>query len=484
MRKSACLTACLAGILLSFALHAQESPLDSAVTAALDSRLEEYFTALEPEPVSVKIRECDFMLDACDDPQVRQYVAMRIYDHFLGSNVMGDEGVAVHMVDEWFIPGKVSMYSDIDLLNAKVYAQFHRSSLIGMQAPPMTMRTHDGRSETAPQEGSVSVLFFYDTSCAKCKLENLKLRSFLPEVDVPVEFYAIYSGVYKDQWDEFVATRWAFDAPNVNVHHLWDPELESDFQMLYGVLQTPQMLLVDPDGVIVGRGLDTEALQKLLPTVSASQFRYGDPASTSLYEAVFEGDTPTAAGLLEIADYIRVSAESKGDEELLRHMLGDYFYYLMDTPGEEYKIALGAFIGTYIDGMPELWTRPAEVSQIVRPAEVAKDLLSRCPVGSRLPKIKVRGTLYGSDALRTWRLRRLKGSPSYVMFVDSDCYACQAEKSAVSGVIEAEPGARVLLVDPADNSEEIFDRFDLSVLPLIIRTDRKGTVTGKYISFL
>lgn len=484
MRKSAVILVCLLCLLALKPAHAQDTALDSASVAMLDLRLDEYFEALEKEPVSIKIQECEYMIRTCRDSLQRQYVAVRIYDHFLGSKVMGDESVAVYMVDEWFIPGKVQMYSDIDLLNAKVYAQFHRNSLIGMEAQPLALRTPDGRSETVPEEGAVSVLFFYDTSCSKCKLENLKLRSYLPEVEVPVEFYAIYSGVYKDQWDEYVETRWTFDAPNVNIHHLWDPELESDFQMLYGVLQTPQMLLVDADGIIVGRGLDTEALQTLLGTVSASQFRYGEPASTSLFESIFEGDNPSAARLLEIAEYISLQASAQGDADLQRHMLGDYFYFLMDTPGEEYKLALGAFIETYIDGKPELWTRQTEISQVVRPAEVAKDLLGRTPVGSRLPNIRVKGTLYGSDALRTWRLRRVKGSPTYIMFIDPGCYTCMAEKAAVKDVLEAEPKARVLLVDPADNSREVFDTFDLSVLPLVIRTDRKGVVQRKYMSFL
>ena len=143
-------------ILLPAGLRAQDAvPLDSAVVAALDSRLDEYFAALEREPVQVKIGECDFMLESCADPLVKQYVAVRIYDHFLGSKVMGDEAVAVHMVDDWFVPGKVSMYSDIDLMNAKIYAQFHRSSLIGMAAPRLSLRDRDGNAVEAPTEGAV-----------------------------------------------------------------------------------------------------------------------------------------------------------------------------------------------------------------------------------------------------------------------------------------------------------------------------------------
>lgn len=478
-------------VLLPFGLRAQlPSPLDSASTAALESRLEEYFAAMEREPVQVKIGECDFMLESCTDSLVRQYVAVRIYDHFLGSNVMGDEAVAVHMVDDWFIPGKVSMYSDIDMLNARVYAEFHRNSLIGMEAPRLTLRALDGSAVAAPAAGTASVLFFYDTSCAKCKLELLKLREYLPQLDVPLDFFAVYTGVSEEQWREFIDTRWDFDTPSVKLHHVWDPELDSNFQMLYGVLQTPQMLLVDADGTIVGRSLDTEALAQLLPVVLPQAYEYGSDSSFSLFDTLFGGGDVSAANILETAQYIKDQALARSDSVTCRHMLGDMLYYLMDTPGEEYKIALRTFITMYIDGDPALWSDPADIRRVVRPAEVSKDLLDRVPAGSRIPRMKVRGVLLkdGGPAdltdVRTRRLRSLRGNPGYILFHTPGCSTCDAELEAVRKVFETEPGARVLLVNPEENGVELLDAFDLSVLPFALKMDRKGTVLAKYISFL
>ena len=476
-------------ILLSLGLRAQlPSPLDSATTVALESRLEEYFAALEREAVQVKIGECDFMLESCTDSLVRQYVAVRIYDHFLGSNVMGDEAVAVHMVDDWFIPGKVSMYSDIDMLNARVYAEFHRSSLIGMEAPRLTLRALDGSAVTAPAQGAASVLFFYDTSCAKCKLEMLRLREYLPQLDVPLDFFAVYTGVSEEQWKEFIDTRWDFDVPSVRVHHVWDPELESNFQMLYGVLQTPQMLLVGPDGIIAGRSLDTDALAQLLPSVLPQAYEYG--SNTSLFESLFDGGGTSAANILEMAEYIKEQALARSDSTMCRHMLGDMLYYLMDTPGEEIKLALRTFITMYVEGDPALWSDPSDIRRIVRPAEVCKDLLDRVPVGSRIPRLKVRGVLLKDGGpvdlsdVRNRRLRSLRGNPAYILFHTPGCSTCDAELEAVRSVFEAEPGARVLLVNPEENGVELLDAFDLSVLPFALKMDRKGTVLAKYISFL
>ena len=476
-------------LLLSSGLRAQErTQLDSAVVEVLDARLDEYFAALERESIGTKLAECDFMLESCADSLVRQYVAVRIYDHFLGSKVMGDEAVAVHMVDDWFIPGRVSMYSDVDLLNARVYAQFHRSSLIGMEAPVLELRGLDGSAVWAPAAGAVSVLFFYDTSCSKCKLELLKLREYLPGLEVPLEFFAVYTGAFEEQWKDFLEVRWDFECPDVRVHHAWDPELDSNFQMLYGVLQTPQMLLIDADGIIVGRSLDTEALAQLLPEVLPQVYDYG--SDTSLFDSLFGGEGTSAANLLEMAQYIKEQALARKDSTLCRHMLGDMMYYLMDTPGEESKLALRTFITMYVDGDPALWSDPEDVRRIVRPAQVCKDLLDRVPVGSRIPGMKVQGVLLKDGGpvdltkVRSYRLRRLRGRPSYILFHTPGCSTCDAELEAVRHVFDAEPAARVLLVNPEENGTELLDGFDLSVLPFALCLDRKGTVQRKYISFL
>lgn len=489
MGKFAAIILTILALFLPHVLAAQmQVPgLDSTVTAALDSKLDEYFSALERLPASAKIEECDFMLDNCPDSLIRQYTAVRIYDHYLGSKVMGDEAVAVHMVDDWFVPGKVSMYNEIDLLNAQVYAKFHRNSLVGNTAPVLAMKDIEGNTDLLPRAGRVSILFFYDSSCAKCKLETMKLKPVLEGITAPLDFYAVYSGVQKDQWDEYRETRWNIDAPSVTFHHLWDPELDSDFQVQYGVLQTPQMLLVDEKGIIVGRGLDSDALAELLPSVLPEVYEYGAPDSFSLYETIFEGERPSAARLLETADYIKTQTLAKADSSLCRHMLGDLMYYLMDTPGEEYKLALGPFIDIYVLSDMKMWEDASDVKSVVRPAEIMMELLSRIPVGSRIPKLKVNGVpgalSMDMNDTRKFNLRRLHGSPAYVIFMSPGCSTCDGLVSSVPDILSSEPGAKILLVDPERNSPELLDIFDLSVLPHVISLDKKGRVTGKYISF-
>ena len=136
--------------------------LDSLTRAQLSKQLDEYFAAIEKSGPAVQIEESDFLIGMPTDSLVRQFVAVKVYDHYLNSPVMGSETVAIHVLDEWFFSGKIKMYNDIDLLNAKIYADFNRQSLIGSKAPQLTLltRSNESRDLFGEAPGAYKILYF------------------------------------------------------------------------------------------------------------------------------------------------------------------------------------------------------------------------------------------------------------------------------------------------------------------------------------
>ena len=51
--------------------------------------------------------------------------------------------------------------------------------------------------------------------------------------------------------------------PLVKVVHLWDPEIDSDYLRLYGVISTPKLYMVSSRGEIIGRRLEVENLHEM-----------------------------------------------------------------------------------------------------------------------------------------------------------------------------------------------------------------------------
>ncbi len=474
-----------AALLCALSLFAQDPYKELGV------KLDQYFVALAGEPASVQNAECDFLIESCTDSLVRDYVADRIYKHYLHSKIMGDDAVAVHVAQKWYLSGAVPMASDAELAAAKVYVEFNKSSLIGADAPSIVLFSPDGASVRIPAKDSYSVLYFYDTSCPTCKVETSRLKDLVCSGEYEgLETYAVYVGSSADEWE---ACRKDFSG----VTHLWDPSVSSDWQRLYGVLGTPRMFLVGREGKILGRGLDTPALKALLgKEFSREDYVYGEEAQMEKLEKMFSvyGDTIKTADIMSIADYLAARTFGEGDVDSYKQIFGDILYYLFSQRTEVYRDASIPFIDKYIN-LPEVWNTDADKAQISSLADMMATLAARTPVGSSLPEITVPGTLRRKPCLfrsgskdGEFKLEKFGGKPGYVVFYSAGCSACEETLDAVERIVSSNGKARVLLVDmdavmSSDPrlGELLLDSFDLSVLPFVVEVDKKGIVRHRYV---
>ena len=470
--------------------------LDTAVRKALDEKLTEYFAAIERAGTDVQKGECDFLIGTCGDSLMRQHVALTAYEHYRDSKVMGSEAVAIHLFDEWIASGKVRMRDDSEMLAAQIFAEFNRRSLIGNKAQELILYDMEGKPEIifdGPRD-RYSVLFFYDSSCSVCRLQSILLRNLFQDEDFPVDFIAVYASDDMDSWREYVQEQLSFDAAHVRTIHLWDPEISSDFQRKYGVIQTPRMFLISPDGVILGRGLDAHALSQLLHAVfDEPELEYGSDGAMDLYDGIF-GDVPASQEDVDaVADHIQASTLEKGDTLMYRQMTGDFMYYLAHKKGEGFKEGLYGLVSDKILSRPDVWKSEDDSLKVVGMALMYEDLLSKNRKGARISDLKLPGVMLskGKEKTGAFRLRKLGGERNFIMFVTDGCHVCAAEKAAAREAAASDRKAKVLMVNVDDVlasdpslASRLFGSFDLSTLPFILQTDRKGVVTRRYVSFL
>ena len=479
--------------LFSAAIVSSAQQLDSAGRVLLDEKLAEYVAAIEWAGTDVQKEECDFLISSSTDSLVRQHIAINLYDQYMSSKVMGAESEAIHIFDTWFLSGKVSMGDDIDLINARVFADFNRQSQIGLKAPELSVIAFDGTPVDLydSASGRYSVMYFYDTDCIRCRIETRRLSEAMADEDYPIEFYAFYVGDDREQWQEYIQENFRFTAQPVM--HLWDPELDSDFQRKYGVLQTPRMFLVAPDGTILGRGLDTQALKQMLETIFAERtLEYGSRESEELLDELL-GEAPSRNEIMEIARLFQNATLDKGDEHMFKQLLGDYLYYLAPKTGEEFREGLACVLDEYILDRDDVWTTGDDSLKVVGFAEILDDLLSKAAPGTRISSIKVEGEyMKGSrSSVRKMSLRKLRGKENIIIFHTEGCHICESEIKAARNLAAVDADVRVFLVnvdkvlasDPALSSQ-LFDAFDLSTLPFILQTDKKGNIIRRYISLL
>ena len=436
----------------------------------LGAKLEQYFSALAGEPASVQNSECDFLIESCQDSLVRQYVALKIYDHYLRSKILGDDAVAVHVASKWFLSGKVSMKTQDDLRNADIYATFNRSSLIGSPAPAAVLKDRSGARVRVPVAGEYNVLYFFAPDCATCKAETKALQALIDSGEYPFKLVAV----------------------NVN-----DPGDSETWQMDYGVLKTPWMFLIGPDGKIIGRGLDTPSLKILLGReFSSSDYTYGSTAQMERFTQMFSayGDTLKVSDVLDVADYLAARTFGEGDVDSFKQVEGDLLYYLSQQYKEPYRDAIIPFTEKYL-GVKDVWTSASDTANVLSFGKFLTELVSRTPVGTRIPDLKVPGTLRRKKCLfakeskeGVFSLRKLRGKPGYVVFYTGGCSSCAKTLDDVSALVAAKKRARVLLVDMdaimADDpalAETLLETFDLTAMPYVMELDRKGYITHRYV---
>lgn len=257
MRKIAFIV--YSALLLPLSLFSQ---VDSASRAKLSDMLEQYYDAMIFEDNAVKESECDYLIESCKDSLVRQFVATEILEHYMDPPLMGEEVVAIYIYEKWFMTKRVQIADSWKDFEANAFYQFNHQSMIDMKAPEITLYDQLGKEYILPGEG-LSIVYFYDTSCAKCKLTSAWLPSVLANVSIPLVFYAVYCGADTEQWHDFACSFYK-SSENVKVLHLWDPQMDSDYQMKYGVTSTPKLFFIDDTHIIRGRRLDRNALEQIL----------------------------------------------------------------------------------------------------------------------------------------------------------------------------------------------------------------------------
>ncbi len=479
-------------VLVAGNLAAQQ--LDSSGRVQLKENIEIFFTKLALDGVSLEkqAEEADKMIDILSgDSLLMSFTAETIYKYYSESPLMGAENVAVHVFDRWFADGPLKMEDDMDFLNARIYADFNRQSLIGKKAPELVMMAIDGLTDTLRMEGMYTVLFFYDTDCAKCQVETILLDKLFATEKYPVRFISVYVGDDFKKWDEYEDKHFCYDNDVIDSYSYIDPEIDSDYQRKYGVLQTPRMFLINPEGIIIGRGLDTQALSEMLSMIfEVPELEYGSDESAKLFDGIFEG-RPTVEDVRRIADYIEES--TKGNDVMFRQLTGDMLYWISNKTGEDFKEGMDYLVDDKILSRPEIWKTADDSLKVVGLAQFMDSLLEKARPGMKIAPLKVPAEHIRSVGSKSgeFRLDKLRGQRNIIIFHTEGCGICEAENAAARGLAKDEGKTRVLLVNVdeiissySDLGSELFEAFDLSSLPFIIETDRKGIIQRRYLTLI
>lgn len=507
------------------AQNVKTEQVNSEKIKILDKNIENYLNAIRTRTTSEKKQEIDFLIKTCKDSLVRQHTALKIYAYYMTSKIMGDDALPVYITDNWFIPGKIKMRNDTELIMAKIYAEFNRKSLIGETAPALDLCLPDNSPIDILSEEKYKVLYFYEIGCPECAVQSPLLAKIIKKHDWPANIYLIFTGANYKEWEKYRHKNFNFP-DNMHIYNCYNPYMNMDFQKDYGVMKVPMLYLIDRNNKIIGRNLDPLVLEQMLDdrivaeqqsqNGSEIELDYGSDKAGEFYNAIF-ADT---LNICEVASYIKKSTYDTGNVVQYRQMAGDMLYWLSSRRETQVKKQEIEFIDKFILDVP-VWKTKDDTLKVVELATMMKELLTKSPIGSTVPDLSLWGKMTNLQNIKKfstienckegrYNIKKHGNGDLLLFLYTENCGSCKQISSSLINLFSPEytkdrnnlaqqfynasnrklRKTKVLFVNIDDilvqfpaEAKILFDSFDLSSLPYITLINKKGEVVDKYISF-
>ena len=249
-------------------------------TNFVKSSVESYLKSLERNSTEALTFIAEDLVQSAHST-LKPYIALQIFNLFKEAEIMGQEAVAVEIAKRYLLNDKSGGIEEMlgyeTYFGIMAFVQMNEHSLIGMQAPQIELPDSLGCLHSIPKcdEGAdeaspfLQLFYFYTSNCSSCRATTPLLAELLQRYSgIPIKIYAIFTGSSRGEWMSECAKFSLIKNPLVERIDLWDPEVESNFPLLYGVISTPQMLLTTDKGIIVGRRLTPKSLEQLLEAIN------------------------------------------------------------------------------------------------------------------------------------------------------------------------------------------------------------------------
>lgn len=249
-------------------------------TNFVKSSVESYLKSLERNSTEALTFIAEDLVQSAHS-KLKPYIALQIFNLFKEAEIMGQEAVAVEIAKRYLLNDKSGSIEEMlgyeTYFGIMAFVQMNEHSLIGMQAPQIELPDSLGCLHSIPECGEgaddaspfLQLFYFYTSNCSSCRATTPLLAELLQRYSgIPIKIYAIFTGSNRSEWMSECAKFSLIKNPLVERIDLWDPEVESNFPLLYGVISTPQMLLATDKGIIVGRRLTPKSLEQLLEAIN------------------------------------------------------------------------------------------------------------------------------------------------------------------------------------------------------------------------
>ena len=425
-------------------------------------------------------------------PKMRAAVAMEIFRRYSSSVVMGCEGSAVYAAEKYILGNET--ISSSDKAEAAWYVTVNKGTLVGLKAPELKMKDTSGVERSITElMGDHSIIYFFSDDCNYCKEETPKLASLLDSwQEFPINVAAVYTGTDASAWKEYIRKYFQTKNPYITWIHMADMDRESNFPVDYGVVSTPKLFLLDESLKIKGRGILTPTLTAMLQEQAEEDNKAYSYLSQIFPSEELSPETGLDFGARKDAvDKIYEGVKSSESFSRLMRQAFTYLFFCGYSPNTQTALYLGR---KYVLEMPEKWEDTVFVSSV---ESILKAANMNAP-GSKAENL----TLY-DIADNPAELLIPDGKMKVLYFYRTGCEVCKetlpeirnawkkyGKKVSFTGIFAGDNvkdfrkfvsanNLEFRQLYAKDNLTGLGDKYYIEAVPLILVTDRDGTIIFK-----
>lgn len=227
-------------------------------TKVIFSKLISYLDELTPPSTGEVTRSIDLLLDRVrEKPDYYRFFAVWFAQDYRAPEgpFMDPEAIYIHLVDTYLTRERAFWSDSVQVYAWQLRAEDKWCSLIGQKAQNIEAKDPEGKTRALYDIKSPYIaVFFYHAECEHCQKEAPKLVQFYQEwKSKGVEVYAVAMSTEDGEWKDFIG-KYKMDWINVT-----DQDTPGIYKN-YAVPGTPEIYLLNPDRVIIGKHLRTEHL--------------------------------------------------------------------------------------------------------------------------------------------------------------------------------------------------------------------------------
>jgi thiol-disulfide isomerase/thioredoxin len=234
-------------------------------TPILHQKMKEYLTNLTVPTVDSINKSADYLVEKSRaNKEVFRYTVIHITTTHETSNLMGADGVFVHMVEKYYMTKQAYWIDTSSLRKISERAMLLKPLLIGKVIPNMV--AWDSLKTPIPLhslKAKYTILYFWDPNCGHCQKETPKLYDVYKKYySKGVETYAVNIDRNIKDWTKYInqhQLHWT------NVCDWFHPDGHTiSFRQQYDIYSTPVIYILDEKKKIIAKRIGVEQVDEIL----------------------------------------------------------------------------------------------------------------------------------------------------------------------------------------------------------------------------